>query len=314
MNKEQIMEAMNHIDPALIEAADRNVSTAKRSRRGWSRPAVIAACLCLVLAGTAVAAELSGVRIVDFFNQEARSANPGWEPEIYSGYTVENDVAYFPIDALSPEIVEIDRSAERNVCRSFSSWKALEEFVGLDIMENAVLEDAPAGVGIDLGIEGGSGKNVVCVNAYKDVGVSRVYVCGSFLLHSHRYHGDWRGGVNAWVTAEIFTERGREGSPEESSVYYSNDAEVSSEEYVTSAGLPVQIFRVYTPEYETAATNMETGEESPYTQPPWVKYDARFILNGIAFSVEFSGELKEETLLQETILEVLDGFVCAPAN
>ena len=313
MNKEQIMEAMNYIDPALIEAADREAPAGKRRRNGWSRGAVIAACLCLVLAGTAMAAELAGVRIVDLFNREARSVNPGWEPEIYSGYTVENDVAYFSIDALSPEIAEIDRTAERNVCRSFSTWEALEEFVGLDIMENTVLDGAPAGVGFDLGIEGGSGRNVACVNAYEDVGVPRVLVNGSFLLHARRSYSGWEDGVNVIVEAEVFTERmGEEGSGEHS-VYYSNETEVSSEEYVTPSGLAAQLFRAYTPEYKTVATNMVTGEESPYTVPPWIRYDARFVLNGIPVRVEVSGEIGEETLLRETILEVLDGFVCEPA-
>ena len=68
MNKDKIMEAMDHIDPALVEEAGRELSVAKRGRRGWSRAAVIAACLCAVLAGTAVAVELSGVRIVDIWN------------------------------------------------------------------------------------------------------------------------------------------------------------------------------------------------------------------------------------------------------
>lgn len=312
MNKERIMEAMDHIDPALIEEAGRDAAVTRRGRRGWRRAAVVAACLCLVLAGTALAAGLSGVRIVDFFNNEARSANPGWEPEIYSGYTVENDVVYFPIDALSHEIAEIDRSAERTVCRSFSSWEDLEEFVGLDIMENTVLEGMPAGAGFDLGIEGGRGRNVACVNAWEDVGVPRILVNGSFLLHGRRSYGGWRDGINVSVEAEIFTERMGEESPGERSVYYSNETEVSSEEYVTPGGLTAQLFRAYTPEYETVATNMETGEEFPYTVPPWIHSDARFVLNGIPFRVSVDGEAGGEVLLRETLLEVLDGFVCTP--
>lgn len=314
MDKDKIMDAMEYIDPALVEAAGRAAPAAKRGWRGWSRLAVIAACLCVVLAGTAVAAELSGVRIVDFFNHEARSANPGWEPEIYSGYTVENDVNYFPIDALSQEIAEIDRTAERTVCRSFSSWEKLEAFVGLDIMENPVLADVPAGAGVDLGIEGGSGSYVACVNAWADEGVQRVLVNGSFLLHGERtYYGNWRNGVSVNVEAEVFTERHHgEWDPGERSVYYANDTEVSSEEYVTAGGIVVQIFRAYTPEYDTVATDMETGEVSPYTMPPWVGYDARFVLRGIPFRVEVFGESEREPLLRDTILEVLDGFVCQP--
>lgn len=312
MDKDKIMDAMEYIDPALIEAAGREASAAKRGRKGWGRLAVIAACLCAVLAGTAVAAELSGVRVVDFFNHEARSVNPGWEPEIYSGYAVENDVNYFPIGALSPEIAEIDRTAERTVCRSFSSWENLEEFVGLDIMANAVLEEAPAGVGVDLGIEGGRGRYVACVNAYKGEGVFRVSANGSFRLHGRRtYSGGWAEGISVEVEAEVFTERESKWGPGEySAIYYGNDTEVSSEEYVTASGITVQLFRAYTPEYDTVAVDMQTGEESPYTVPPTVRYDARFILKGIPFRVSAYRRIEEEALLRETILEVLDGFAC----
>ncbi len=314
MDKDKIMDAMNHIDPALVEEAGRELSVVKQGRRGWSRAAVIAACLCAVLAGTAVAAELSGVRIVDIFNHEARSINPGWEPEIYSGYAVENVVNYFPIDALSPEIDEIDRTAERTVCKSFSSWEKLEEFVGLDLMENTVLADAPAGVGTDLGIEGGRGSYVACVNAYEGIGVPSVLAYGSFLLHGRRtYSGGWAEGVSVNLNAEIFTDRARgQDAGGLSGVYYTNETEVSSEEYVTSGSIAVQLFRAYTPEYDTITTDMQTGEESPYTAPPWVRYDARFVLKGIAFEVSVSGEIGKETLLRDTILEVLDGFVCQP--
>lgn len=311
MNKEQIIEAMSCMDPTLVEAADRSASGRARSR--WKRPVIAAACLCALLAGTAVAAELSGVRVVDFFNHEARSANPGWEPEIFSGYTVESDVAYFPIDALSPEIAELDRTAEQPVGRSFPSWEALETFVGLDIMENTALEGAPAGAGVDLGIEGGSGAYVVCVNAYPGEGVPRVLVNGSFLLHAKRTYYGWRNGVSVNVGAEVFTERQSSWGAGESSVYYTNDAEVSSEEYTAPSGLAVQLFRAYTPEFDTIATDTQTGEESPYTMPPWVRYDARFVLKGIPFQVSVSGELEREPLLRETILEVLDGFVCQSA-
>ena len=314
MDKDKIMDAMEYIDHALIEEAGREIPAAKRGRRGWSRPAVIAACLCAVLAGTAVAAELSGVRLVDFFNHELRSVNPGWEPEIYSGYAVENDVYYFPLEALSPEIGKIDRTAERTVCRNFSSWEKLEEFVGLDIMENPVLEGAPAGAGVDLGIEGGSGSYVACVNAYEGVGAVHVSANGSFRLHGRRtYSGGWAEGVGVDVEAEVFTERNIErDSREYSAIYYGNDTEVSSEEYMTAGGITVQLFRAYTPTYDTVAADMQTGEEFPYTVPPTVRYDARFILKGIPFRVSAYRSAEEEPLLRDTILEVLDGFVCQP--
>ena len=73
----------------------------------------------------------------------------------------------------------------------------------------------------------------VCVNAFENTGVSRVYVTGSFLLHGRKSYSGWRDEVNVKVTAEIFTEwMGEEGS-EERSAYYLNETEVSPEEYET---------------------------------------------------------------------------------
>ena len=39
MDKHKIMDAMDHIDPALVEEAGRELSVVKRGRKGWSRAA-----------------------------------------------------------------------------------------------------------------------------------------------------------------------------------------------------------------------------------------------------------------------------------
>jgi len=52
MNREQVQEVLNQIDPALIEELD---VPKKRQPRAW-RAGLIAACLCAALVGTAVAA------------------------------------------------------------------------------------------------------------------------------------------------------------------------------------------------------------------------------------------------------------------
>jgi len=58
MTVEQVLKVMGHIDPALIEG----VSQKRRRISGAVRAVLIAACLCVVLAGTVIAVEiLSGV-------------------------------------------------------------------------------------------------------------------------------------------------------------------------------------------------------------------------------------------------------------
>ena len=160
MDKDKIMEAMEYIDPGLIEAAGREVSAAKRGRRGWSRPAVIAACLCAVLAGTAVAAELSGVRIVDLWENETRVVDPDGTQEEVSGVTISRGIRYFSVDELSQQVMELDRGFTKSAARSFSSWEEMEDFVGIRVMENPVLAAVHSGGTVDVGLPGGEGRFV----------------------------------------------------------------------------------------------------------------------------------------------------------
>ena len=137
MNKEQIMEAMNHIDPALIEAADRSTSTTKRTRRGWIRPAVIAACLCLVLAGTAAAHTwIAGFNAADFFTDEI------YENKSYQGYTLWGGRKFFPLDELSQRALD---TAAENPCAAIalevSNLDRLEAFSGLELPESLELDN-----------------------------------------------------------------------------------------------------------------------------------------------------------------------------
>ena len=160
MNKDKIMEAMDHIDPALVEEAGLELSVAKRGRRGWSRAAVIAACLCAVLAGTAVAVELSGVRIVDIWNNEMRATGPDGTLEEVSSVTISRDIRYFSIDELSQQIMELDQGFTEPAARTFSSWEKMEDFVGIRVMENPVLDEAHSGGTMDVGLPDGKGRFV----------------------------------------------------------------------------------------------------------------------------------------------------------
>lgn len=53
MDRKKLLDTLSHVDPALIEAAD--IAPVRRKR--WHRAALIAACLCVLLVGTAAAAE-----------------------------------------------------------------------------------------------------------------------------------------------------------------------------------------------------------------------------------------------------------------
>lgn len=67
MKGQDLYEALSHVDPAMLEAA----AEPPRQQRAWRRPAVIAACAALLLAGTAVAVFCGvEIRILDVEDPE----------------------------------------------------------------------------------------------------------------------------------------------------------------------------------------------------------------------------------------------------
>ena len=153
---------LNEIDPALVESA---AAPAKKHSLRPVRIAVAAACLCVALVGGAFAAEaIWGVPVFtpmdtspmtgEEFNgfttvievpeevetPEGTKVNPLEEQEI-------NGVFKLPVESFSQRV----QSAAANLAAktlgqlNFNSWEKAEEFLGLDLMNNAVLADAKPG-------------------------------------------------------------------------------------------------------------------------------------------------------------------------
>lgn len=289
MNKERIMEAMDYIDPALIEAADRTISTAKRSRRELSRIAVIAACLCLVLAGTAVAAELSGVRVTEFYPGPA-SDNEGYEAAEKAGYMMEGGVAYFQLDSFSEEIKSLALEYPHGqVAKSFASWDDAEAFIGMNLQDNPLLDAADPGIPMAVGnlpILGA--RTNILLQATCDETLSAIYLRGNYDLD----------GVEVQLVVEIYTEQEMqyfsEGcTPQTGRFYPEGTAVAQSVTYTAPSGL------------EASALLVERNDKD-------VECIALFEISGVRFTL--SARCEDTALAQETLFEVLDGFVYEPAN
>lgn len=95
MKNEDILNLMDRIDPALVEEAER---LSPKKRRPRLRVAVIAACVCLALLGSAFAAEVTGlgVRIANFFSG---GETPGHYDVLLDG------VEGIPLDSLPEDIL-----------------------------------------------------------------------------------------------------------------------------------------------------------------------------------------------------------------
>ena len=301
MNREQIMEAMNYIDPALIEAADRKGSTAKGSRIRWSRPAVIAACLCLVLAGTALAWNSSTLQI-NWVGSDAEE----WMEDLDVVYTIDWDLAYFPLDRISDKITGLAAEIQNDTAAwPFNSWDELEEYLGMDLFDNSVLDAAAPGP--QHSYEGMSGRatHILLMARFGDKGLVTVSADGSYVID-----GIWVRPETQFYTdlmredVELYAEQ--HGKPAPGLVTGGDDQEVSMEEiYTTPSGLEVTITRNF----------YDYGDGWQST-----KYLAHFSINGVrcnivagTYPVDYSWEHEDPVHTLEILKEVLDGFAYEPA-
>lgn len=135
MNRETMWEAMEHLAPDLIEAADQPAVTKRRRLRG--KTLLIAAAACLVLAVGVVAADaLFGFH----FLADDLAYSGGHE------YSFEADLTRFPVEQFSEEVQNImeapDPVQDRFV---FDTWDEVLNFIGGDIPlapESNALADA----------------------------------------------------------------------------------------------------------------------------------------------------------------------------
>ena len=154
---------LNHIDPELVEQAA--APTKKRTTRPV-RIAVIAACLCGLLVGGAFAAEtVFGIPIFKPMDTSPVTGEPinGFttiievpeEIETPEGTAVNplenqsiNGVFKLPVDTFGQAVQNAAANLSANTLGqlSFNSWEKAEEFLGKDLMNNAVLAEARPGL------------------------------------------------------------------------------------------------------------------------------------------------------------------------
>lgn len=103
-------------------------------RRKIPRAALIAAALVLVLAGTALAAELLGKVHIGLIGTSTE--NPAG-----SGYEGYAEFERIPVENLSPKAVQAFSELENGVGTwRFGSWAEAEEFLGLELARSSILD------------------------------------------------------------------------------------------------------------------------------------------------------------------------------
>lgn len=227
------------------------------------RPALIAACLVLALLGTAVAVRYAGVTITKGDD----------------GITfLQGGITYYSYDSLSDQLKAREGFKEKpngKLIRPVSSWQAAEDFIGVNLMDNPVLDGCPA-TNFSHKYDGVMGDYLIVA----DPDLSAVLTYGCYEM----------GEANIMVEAHLFTDRKATLSEDWDEQFlgymFPDGTIVYRDTYTASNGLTAQILE--------------------YTCPgdtPTCK--AAFSLNGIPTIVTVS----DSPDVREVLYQVLDGFI-----
>lgn len=141
MNKEQILNVMDHVDPALIEGIDGRRT--KKRLPPIARTGLIAACLCAALVGTAFAAEILGIKFVE-----------GMVSRNYFAYGASAEVKQWALSELG-ETLQND-VASGVLSRRFFDRESMVEYLGVPLLYSDMWEQAEIDWYACYEVDGGS--------------------------------------------------------------------------------------------------------------------------------------------------------------
>lgn len=289
----RLLEAMDHLDPALIEDMD-GQTTVKR-RPAPVRVLLIAACTAALLAVGAVAAEVSGVDIVEVVKtalgiqiSEPRTiVRPtdeaeleGWAVALPEGIAEDRLSAEFWAELQSAEPDEYDM---RCIFKEFQSREELKAYLGVAPTLNPLLEQG------DIALEGHGGWHLEG-RSNAEVEITYVWVTGNFSIPVPETDGKTiHVLLDTWVST---AERPSGG------IYFENVEEVIQEEYVTKNGLKAVL----------SNTRFAPTEENPeYYGGCGI---AEFYLDGLAYRLRvwYDTQWTEDAQVTATLKSILDAY------
>lgn len=275
-----MMEAVGLVDPALVEQA---AGPARRhSTRRPLRTGLIAACLCAALLGSAWAAnQIGGFRSLKFFEDLLLPAELSDDGEAlgeahYDGYTLEGGIDFLALEDLPQEA--LDMAAEHpasTVGLDLTSWEEAEAYFGLELPENAYLqEQLQSGFRAALSSDSEGPTALEWTAEYLDSGVR----------------------LEVWVTA--YTQRMElPDHPVSQSHLLPSDTQYTTEEHTAPNGL------------SAVMTTVEQGPEDPYYDKWGARmFRADFALGGVWYRVD-AYDRAEPQRAREALEELLNGFM-----
>ena len=286
------------VDAAFYEKLEQ--AQPKKRAKPVLRAAVVAAYLCLMIPVTAWAAKnIFGVTTItidngkDFYGKDA----------VVMHRDVEN-VEHIPIEEFSPYLQELKETE----WLYFDSWEDAEEKIGVDFISNTLLDDENTQPYTRKKTYNYDERGLAyAALKTKATPYRGVYYAADEQFFSASFSAEyWRSRVQFMITAnmtadhplmteEIFLVYHGFGDR-----YYKENANITTEQYITKGGIPATIY--YTD------SNHPLGWAQPY---------AYFSVNNISYHIEFNqfdsqqGETDAQTneRLLALMKEILDGFV-----
>ena len=277
---ERMMEAVGLVDPALVEQA---AGPARRhSARRPLRTGLIAACLCAALLGSAWAAnQIGGFQSLKFFEDLLLPAELSDDGEAlgeahYDGYTLEGGIDFLALEDLPQEALDMAAEHPASTVRlDLTSWEEAEAYFGLELPENAYLqEQLQSGFRAALSSDSEGPTALEWTAEYLDSGVR----------------------LEVWVTA--YTQRMElPDHPVSQSHLLPSDTQYTTEEHTAPNGL------------SAVMTTVEQGPEDPYYDKWGARmFRADFALGGVWYRVD-AYDRAEPQRAREALEELLNGFM-----
>lgn len=281
------LEVMGHIDPALVEEVE---LLKPRRLTPRLRAAVLAACVCLALVGTGMAAVANGwIRLSELTSRQIDRRDGTMLSIATVEVITDGGKAYVPWECFSQQCRDfLSPFLGLPQYKGFDSWDELEEFLGLNIMDNPVLDQAAPAVHENKSSLGGRTETGSCFAGFqgKIEEPDRVELSAVYQFETH-------DGIPLYLALSAaiqITPRESEDQVAGRSIYQSNGEEkieLTTEDHVTPSG------------QETVIITSNMGDIESYIQ-----------VNGTIFrlAMHCGSEHMEEGL--RTVREVLDAFVC----
>lgn len=274
-----MMEAVGLVDPALVEQA-----AGPARRHGARRPlrtGLIAACLCTALLGSAWAANrIGGFQSLEFFEDLLLPAEFSADGQVlregdYDGYTLEGGIDFLALEELPQEVLDLAAEHPASTVRlDLTRWEEAEKYFGLELPENAYLEEQlQSGFRASLSSDSEGPTALEWTAEYLDAGVR----------------------LEVWVTA--YTQRMElPDHPVSQSYLLPADTRYTTEEYTAPNGLSAVV------------TTVEQDPQDPYYDSWGARmFRADFALGGVWYRVD-AYDRAEPQRAREALEELLNGF------